>query len=237
MKQVTLATLIANARLFADLRGADAATGFVDDVEITRLVNLALAEFYDLLVSARGHEHHQTVATLTATAGSAIVALPADFYQLLTLHAQWGNDREALKPLNSTHDVHAHRSAPWTQSAGKRYRVRGSVLELFPTPTAATVLDIRYVPAAPTLSDSEPGVSDVFDGVNGWDRLIALRVAIDIRALNDKPSAALVRLYEQDRERIEEMAAQRDASAPLRIRDVSPEAPEDPWPYGHGWPT
>lgn len=237
MKQVTLATLIANARLFADLRGADADSGFVDSTEIARLVNLALAEFYDLLVSARGHEHYETVSTLTATPGTETISLPSDFYQLLSLHAQWGSEREEMFALDSLKDVHRLRLAGWAQNTPKRYRLRGTVIEFFPTPTAATVFDLRYVPAAPTLTNVTPGTTDVFDGVNGWDRLISLRVAIDIRALNDKSVTQLTRLYEQERARIEELASQRDAGTATRIRDASPERPEDPWPYGHGWPT
>jgi len=232
MKPVSLATLIDNARLFADLRGADAATGFVDAAEITRLANLALAEFYDLLVSARGHEHYETVSTVTATPGSPTITLPEDFYQLLALHAQWGDQREPIEPLPSTKDVHRPRLSGWGQQTPKYYRIRGPVLELFPTPTAATVFDVRYIPVCPTLDD----LGQEFDGVNGWDRLISLRVAMDIRALNDKSIGQISGLYERERDRIEELASQRDGGTATRIRDASPEAPDNPWPYGHGYP-
>lgn len=238
MKTVSLDTLVQNARLYADLRGIDAPTGFIDAAEIARLVNLALAEFYDLLVSARGHEHYEIVAPITATPGVATIALPSDFYQLLSLHARWTNSqRELIEPLPSLKDVHYFHLSGWAQQTPKCYRIRGSVIELFPTPSAATVFDLRYIPVCPTLNDSAPGVSDVFDGVNGWDRLIALRVAIDIRALNEKSISQINALYQIEKDRIEELASQRDASTPTRIRDASPECPPDPWPYGHGWPV
>lgn len=239
MYQVTLATLRANSRLFADLRGADAATGFISDEELDRLINLRLAEFYDLLVSARGQEYYETVGQLTATPSVATIPLPATFYQLLSLHAVWSSsEREQLDPLTSLHQVHQFQNASWARGNAKRYRLRGALLELFPTPSYAATLDIRYVPVCPKLSDAVPGTSDVFDSVNGWDRLIAIGVAIDIRTINGQPATFLMNQLAQERERVEELASQRDAGTPTRIRDVAPETRnDDQWPYGHGWPS
>jgi hypothetical protein len=237
--QVTLATLRANSRLFADLRGADASTGFVSDTELDRLINLRLAEFYDLLVSARGQEYYETVAQLTATPNVATINLPAAFYQLLSLHAVWSStEREELHALTSLKDVHQYQIASWARGNAKRYRLRGNVLELFPTPTYVATLDIRYVPVAPTLSMATPGTTDVFDSVNGWDRLICLGVAIDLRTINGQPASFLKNQFDSESERISELAAQRDAGTPTRIRDESPDFCRDErWPFGHGWPS
>jgi hypothetical protein len=237
--QVALATLRANSRLFADLRGADASTGFVNDTELDRLINLRLAEFYDLLVSARGQEYFETVTPLTATPSSATISLPNTFYQLLSLHAVWSaTDREELRALTSLKDAHQFLNASWARGNSKRYRLRGAMLELFPTPTFAAALEVRFVPACPVLDDSDPGVSDVFDSINGWDRLISLGVAIDLRTINGQPASFLMNQFDRERERIAELAAQRDAGTPTRIRDESPDfSNHDRWPHGHGWPA
>jgi hypothetical protein len=228
-RTVTLSQLRSDALLYADERPNSAST-FITTTEATRLVNLALTELYDLLVAARGHEHYETVTEAVSTvAGVATVNQPTGFYQLLSLHLKWSaTDIEPVSDLEHVADRHRLvNRGTWTAWGPKAFRIRGTVIEFFPTPTTATVLQIRYVPAFTDLAAD----GDTFDGVNGWEKLVALRAAIEMRAINRQPGGELERLYERERDRIEALAADRASSSPKRIRDAAPEARR-----GWGWP-
>lgn len=217
MALVTLAAFRELARLFADERpgGEDA---FIKDTDVNQLVNLQLRDTYDLLIGARGHEFFETKGTLTTTADDADVALPATHYQLLSLYVQWSTrDLEPLEALESIDDRadFAH-YIPWTRDAVKAFRIRGAVVELFPTPTAVTTLQIRYIPRFEDLVADD----DNFDTVNGGERMIAYRVAADLVLINKGNPASLMGLYQTERERIERIAEDRAAAHPARIRDV-----------------
>jgi hypothetical protein len=231
-RTVTLSQLRSDALLYADERPNSAST-FITTTEANRLVNLALTELYDLLVAARGHEHYETVSTAIATvAGTATVNQPSDFYQLLSLHLQWSTtDIEPVDDLEHVADRHRLVNwGTWTAWGPKAFRIRGSVIEFFPTPTTATTLQIRYIPAFTDLAND----NSTFDGVNGWEKLVALRAAMEMRAINRQPGGELERLYDRERERIEAMAADRASSTPKRIRDAMPEARRVMgWPF-HG---
>lgn len=229
---VTRGTVRANARLYADERQGGS-SGFVSDIEANRLINLALCEFYDLLVAARGHEFYETEDTsIITSAGVATYTLPADFYQLLSADLQWATDRmEPVPALASPADRHRFVSngLRWAENAPKTFRLRGTLIEFFPTPNSTTQVVLRYVPTCPELT-SDNNTDGSFDGVNGWDRLISLRVACELRTIAGQPATWLTNMYEQERERIEALAADRAASHPARIRDVNPEGSvNDAW--------
>lgn len=228
-RTVTLSQLRDDARLYADERPGGTST-FITNTEATRLVNLALCELYDLLVEARGHEYYETVDTSISTAaGTATISLPATFYQLLSVHLQWSStDLEPVPALEHIQDRHWHTNlGTWAQHNPKAYRLRSTVLEFFPTPSSVVTVELRYVPAFTDLSAD----GDTFDGVNGWEKLVALRVACEMRAINQRPYGDLERMYERELERIRGLAADRAAQSPKTIRDVQPETV-----WGTGWP-
>lgn len=214
MKLVTLATLRADTKLLANQRSS----AFVTDPEVNRLVNLALAELYDLLVLAGGHEYYEQTASLSTTPGSAIVALPADMYRLITVIANWGPQQlEELDSLNHLGDQVPYRNwNQWDQYTPKAWRMRGQLLEFFPTPTRATALELRYVPAFQDLAND----AATFDGVNGWDRMVSARAAMELLALQALPAQAAEAIYLREHKRIEDLADQRACANPVTIRDV-----------------
>jgi len=230
-RNTTLSQLRLDARLYADERPGSASS-FISETECTRLVNLALTELYDMLVAARGHEYYETVdASISTVNGTATINLPSTLYQLLGVHLQWSaTDLEPVPALEHIQDRHwLVNLSTWGQHSPKAYRLRGTVLEFFPTPKTATVVALRHIPAMTDLSAD----GDTFDGVNGWDKLVALRVAMEMRAINERPYGDLEKLYEREKDRIEGLAAERSAQAPKRIRDVQPESSSIGWPY-HG---
>jgi len=226
MRNVKLSQLKSMCRLYADERpgGADA---FVDDDELRDLINGEIANEYDLIIHAGGHERYETVDTsLTTTANTATVTLPATFYELLSLHINWGTRQlepvDALDSVDDRRDISNH--GVWVRDGWKAYRLRRvlvgadfrQVVEFFPTPTTTTALDVRYIPTAPILLAED----DTFDGVNGWERMVEYKVAAEMLVIAGKPPGPMLQLYQAERERIEILAHQMTASAPERIRDV-----------------
>src|SRR5688572_21829203 len=97
MALVTVANMIANARLHADER----ATAFVSDAECLRLLNHAISEHRDLLLAAQGPQHYEAETAVNTTSGQSYINLPTDFYRCLSLHVDWSSaaDRTDLEEL------------------------------------------------------------------------------------------------------------------------------------------
>jgi hypothetical protein len=219
-------------RVYADARPAGANAFVIDSdatanaVSLDTIINLKLASFYDLLVLARGQERYITDANLALVANTALYTLPADFYQLVTIHLQWQpNDLELLKPTNQRERVTLQNWNYWSRYNEKGYRLRGTQaaasgqIEFFPTPSAAVTAVLRYIPAFAPLVDDVT----TFDSVNGWENLVALAAAIDYRTTAGKESAKLTALYQVELARIQALADQRDAGFAEQVTDVMPD--------------
>ena len=220
-KAVTLLQLRADARLYADRRTSDEDNSFITGSELTRLINLQLGELYDLLVSARGHEFYAADSTLSIVAGTASYNLPADFYELLALNLEWSpTDVEPVSPLNHQQDIWklANYSYSWDRWSHKAYRLRGSQIDMYPTPRTAVTARLYYVPAFSDLSAD----SDTFDGVNGWEKLVSLGAAIEMLEIEEAGSGSRLQpIYDRQYERIESLAADRDAASEIEVRDIT----------------
>ena len=232
---VLASQIISDARLYADQRGAGVATtGYLTDVEILRLVNQQIKELYDLLLSARGHDYYIDSATIAIGVGlgvsssSSIYALPATFYQLKSVTLEWGtDDHELVKPVNSVggRADFANQSATWDRYVCKGYRMRGPNIEFLPTPTSSVTCRVQFVPCFTDLA-----TSGSFDGVNGWEKLVAVGVAMEMLDIEEEGSGGRLQgLYERQLRRIRQLAADRDADNPTQIEDVCPEGPSSPW--------
>lgn len=78
---VTRAVILTRVRERACCEGDD----LVTDTEINDLINQALTGLWDRLVDAWGQEYYRRTAELATVAGTALYALPADFYKVLTV--------------------------------------------------------------------------------------------------------------------------------------------------------
>jgi len=232
---VSLAKIRGLARLYADQRpgGADA---FVPDTDggvpsvasVNDLVNLAVAEFWDLLVAARGQDYGIASSALAIVAGTSAYSLPADFYEAKSVVLEWGpNDHELVGDIDRVEDRPAYNNYQnWAAWAPKGYRLLAFQIEFLPTPTLAVTGRLRYVPIAPILV----GDVDTVDCVNGWEKLPALRVAMELRAIEEMPYGDLERMFDREKERIMEMASERQAATPKQVQDVQPEG-RTFWPF------
>ncbi len=214
---VTLAQLRLDARLYADQRPGSA-TSFITESELTRLVNMKARELYDMLVEAHGSDYYATEATVAIVSGTTRYSLPADFYALSSVTLEWTDlDHELLFEIG-THRQRTplEASRQWSRYEPKAYKLRASQIEFLPEPRSDVTCRLQYVPVFVSLVAD----GDTFDGINGWEKMLTLGVAMEMREIEKRPSASLASMYAEQIARIETLKAERDAESPREIVDV-----------------
>ncbi len=232
MGSVNRAYLRNLARTYADGRPGGS-SAFVPDsdatanaVSLDTLINTCLAELYDVFVAARGHEYYATDANLSIVSGTTLYDLPSDFYQLLSIRLNWGPTQiEELHTMGVRERTRYEMLQVFDRYTPKAYRLQGTQtasarkVEILPMPKTSVTANIRYIPLFTPL-DSD---SATFDGVNGWEKLVALKVAIEYRTVAEKPIGNLQRLYDENFARISALADQRNANIAEQVQQVFPE--------------
>lgn len=219
-RTVTLLQLRTAARLYADERPATT-TGFITDAELTAIVNAELCALYDLLVQARGATYYVKQQVANFTPGTGSYAWPSDFYEVFQLQINWGTRNiETIPRMTQLDGTALYNGATWGQWGPKCYVIGGLTgFVVAPIPATATQYLLYYVPTCTALSAD----GDTFDGINGWDELVALMAAVKMRVLQDAPSEELAALASAARQRIAEMANDRDVLHAEYVQDVAPE--------------
>lgn len=221
------------ARLYADGRPGGSNAFIADSdaaanaVSFDTLVNGALAELYDVLVAARGHEYYATDADIAIVSGTSLYSLPTDFYELLSIRLNWDSFFiEELHPMGVRERTRYEMLVGiFERGTPKAYRLQGTqtasarTVEILPVPTRAVTCRIRYIPLFANLVDD----TSTFDGVNGWEKLVALKAAIEYRTVAEKPLGNLSQLYAECYARISALADQRNANYAEQVQQVHPE--------------
>lgn len=237
MATVTFLQLQTDTLLYADQRPGGASQHINTTPELKRLINLALREYYDLLVSLRGKEYFTASQPISVVGGTATYNLPASLYQLLSVTLEWdARTHEIVRPVASIPGrANFVNWGIWTQFSTKAYNLRGSqggpmVLEFLPTPASPVTARVQYVPVMTDLVAD----GDTIDTVNGWEKLPCLKAALEMLTIkgSSKQRAMIAELYGEQLDRIQNLAGERDASEPVQVRDVDPEGDQL---WARGW--
>lgn len=227
MAAISRDQILARVRRYADHRNAD--QGLLD-TDLVDMINDSLADYYDLLVSVRGHEYFINTNDVALAAGQAAYDLPTDFYQLSTATLAWSStEHEALIPLSSNRDIadFTTQQLSWERFTRKGYRIYGNgspspkTIEIFPTPTSSVTLLLRYVPEFSPLT---LGTSEI-DAENGWAKLVCLDVAAEFRGILGLPADFLIQRRDEQRQRVLEMATERLQDDPAEVVDTERNGP------------
>ncbi len=94
-----------------------------------------------------------------------------------------------MRPIQSSRERARYTSAQsaWAKWDAKGYRLRNNQIEFLPVPSGSIECRIQYVP---TFQDLVADL-DTFDGVNGFEKMIGLGVAIEMmpsRSARQRPS-------------------------------------------------
>src|SRR5688572_7869477 len=103
-RTVKLATLIEDTRRWADIRTSNPDDAHLTDTDVSRVIELKLAEFHEMLTSASASAFAETEANVVITNGSG--PLPDDFFRLNAAWVAWSTtDHESLTNISSQQDA------------------------------------------------------------------------------------------------------------------------------------
>lgn len=223
MAAVTLTQLRARVRKRADMVGSS----FIDDAAdgLDAYINSALDELYDILVAGDEDRYVGTVpAALGFVAGTDAYALPADFYQAWRVEAQNGAEYSRLGRLRKNSDNFGRTTSVL---ATMEYLIRGTQIVFLPGPAAAGSGRLWYIPTRTKLVAG----GDSFDAVNGWEKFVIAKAALECLDSEESDVSVLEREVERQRTRIEKLATRRDVSEVARVQDrASYENPDEVLP-------
>ena len=204
-KIVTLASMVAKVRSYADLTG-----NFRTDAEIGVLIQAKAEEFYEELVRSRCHHWAIKGAALTTVAGVSSVSIPTDMLEVVSLDLR--ESATEYTPLQETD--FAHRYAFGQSGKPLAWYMGGALFSLAPTPDAVYTIACYYIPILGTLTDGVGGGGAVqLDSVHGWDEYVCWSVAADLRGLQELDPGYQLRRAEEQRKRVAAMAATRSPTA------------------------
>ena len=194
----TLTQHIANVREFSNTQNN---TGFVSDAEITKRLNEAVGELYDLVVVSFEHYYVSTQGPFTLAGGQSgyTQALPADFYKDVGLDRN-PNTTSAVRVPKLPSFIERNRTL------GPVYAITGNNLEVRPPDNSAGTYLLYYTPKAPVLVN--PG--DTLDvTLSNWEEFIDIRAAIKVLTKREMDTTSLQQDLAMLTERIKAMAANR----------------------------
>lgn len=191
-------------------------SNFITDSELTGYVNASIAELYDILVS-RFEDYYILDELQTVVVGSSQLTIPSGFYKLKGLDYDVGGG--LYETVRSFQFV--ERNETFDPGFGTlprmRYRVLGSYIKLTPPEFAPGTYRIWYIPRFTALAAD----SDTFDGINGWTEYVVVDCAIKMLNKEESDASAFREQKQKLLDRIEAMAADRDAGEPQSIVDLS----------------
>lgn len=193
---------LANLRTWARQLSSTESDPNITDAELTALANRHLTEVYDVLVDAGPPEYYAASTTVTTVAGTTVYALPADFRTLLDVYAQ-----ESSTQLRLLH--------PMGNGMRAAYR----------SPTGAWSFTVEYIPTATALVSA----GDTFDGVSGWEELIANLMARDVMVKQEADPSVVLATIGAQHARITARARSRDRGHPRYTSDLDAQTAGCPW--------
>lgn len=176
----------------------------VTDTELTALANRHTCEVWDRLVDAGPADYFATTTQITTVAGIIESPLPADFRNFVAAYVRESTDeRRALLPMGNT--------------ARGRYKA----------PTGVWTLDMEYVPVPSDLVAD----GDTFDGISGFEELIANCMARDVMAKREADPSIIMTNIARLEARITSRSRSRDKSGGKSVTDMD-DMIASPFPWG-----
>lgn len=228
-------------RLKAMQRADRVNSNFVTMTEWNSYINQAMFELYDILISvyedlyiappiqfvADGTTYLYPLPNGTNTFldanNTAVTFTPRPIYKLLGVDLALNNATNAYVTVNKFMFIDRNRFVyPNTASTlygvfNLQYRMMGSNIEFIPTPTAGQGIRLWYIPRLiELLQDTDVTVT----GISGWIEYVIVKAAYYALTKEESDTTSLVMQLQALNQRIEDMAANRDAGSPDIISDT-----------------
>ena len=192
---------------------ADVDLAYIDEPQMTRMINASLAELYDLVV-ASNKDHYAESANISVVSGTDSYTLAADHYRLVGVDVCDGGAWHLMKRFN----LHERNQLQDSEASdvNTSYRVVGGALKLRPTPTWSGTVRVWYIPAPPQLSLD----TDTWDGISGWEQYVVIDCCLKLGRKQKEDVTELVAEKTALAGRIRGLSADMDDNEPDRVRDV-----------------
>lgn len=239
----TLGTMLTQATRRANIENFVAESGtLITFPEMRDYCNEVSSEFHDLLVEARGQEFFRKAFTLSTSPNIGEYSLPSDFYELISVDFYIApNQVMSGRPYMEGQRNRFRWYPGWYYNMPVYYRLLGTPqskaaalqpmrINFIPQPASVNTIVLNYIPCfKPWATDgTEDGLQ--LDGVNGWESFIVWGVtAICLEKMEQNSEFALNR-QAQIRQRIMDLAVDRDAGDAEVVADVT----GDLEPFGFG---
>ena len=180
-------------------------------LDLPDLVNESVAALYDLIVSSYEDYFVNTATYNVPPRATPDVALPTDFYKMLSVQSGSAADPTMLQPI-----AEMKRPFAIADTDCDGYQINGGNIMLL-TSSDPTVT-LRYVPQAPYLVNPTDSISMAI--VPGWESFIVYDAAAALLAKGDRDTGPLLAKRDRVSQRIQLLASTRDAGRPHQVQDV-----------------
>lgn len=226
---VTVAQVITMAKQKADMLNSN----FVSSSEWISYCDRSWKELYDILTSK--FEDYYTVMpplVFSINAGNTYT-LPADFYKMRGMdRATSGTEYYTIRPFTFEDRNNRRRQALFRGLYPTvRYRIIGNTLIFTPDDGSTGTYRMWYIPRATDLTTD----SDTIDGVNGWEEYVAVDMAIKALQKEESDVSVLMAQKAALKQRIEDLAQNRDAGETERVTDITTGGSDNPLFYPGGY--
>lgn len=202
-----IADLITEVRELSDMEE----TEFVTDDEITRYLNQAYRDIYNILVQS--YEMYKVTSDDTTTvAGTKDYSLPSDFLKLVKVYYVNGTNEYPLRRMT----LHEPDSYGRIYSTAYRYTLLGDNFRLHPTPNTADTIRLYYVPAATAFTKTSTNI----DFGQHMDEYCVVFAAVKCLEKEKSPTNELIADRQMLRQKCIEAADPRDFSEPASVMDT-----------------
>ena len=191
------------------------------DANLDDYINKAFGSLHRKLTQAIPDQRFLATTSITTVAGTATYALAATFDHLASVDCNangakvWLTAYEMSERPVLTDPAASYSGVPFT------YRLRGSNIELLPTPNAGYVVTLWYVPAPQQVATGSGNDSTTYDTINRLDDFLVAYAAKPV-AMRDRKWDLVAQLNQVmadlDME-IMALARSRDKNSPSRIVD------------------
>lgn len=205
-----------NVRRTTDTRGSNALVRH-PNTDLNEYINRGYAALYRKLTMVLPDQRFLSSSTITTVAGTTVYALPSDFDHLISIDLSANGTLAWLvsyemneRPMLADPNAHGH-GIPMT------YRLRGSNIELLPSPSGVYTVTLWYVPSVGQFTAD----ANTLDTIVRLDDYVISYASRCIAVQNkDWPLVNECRQQMADLDpELEAIARSRDKNSPSRIVD------------------
>lgn len=211
----TLAEIKTQCRQRADMENSE----FVSDSELLTYINNSIAELHDLLIGAYNEDYYMLEYEFTSAPDTRKYDLPEGFYKLRGVDIRINGDSWSTVKrfnFNRRNDDEDGFTVRRFLTPYLTYRLIGNQILLSRVPDASSEFRLWYYPNAQRLVDD----ADVYNDFNGYIEYVIIDVAIKMMQKEESDVRVLAAQKQAMKERIEEMAKNRDANEPDSVTDI-----------------